>query len=370
MLDNRHQLHACPKFTEMFLVERRNYVKEKKLCNGCLKFGHTAKICRHRHCCDNCKGTHPTVLHDYNYGKEKSSSEAGTNQNAAATSLSVADEGSSYTSMVMPVWVSSKNNPTAEKLVYALLDTQSDTTFIDQEVSDSLNADKYPVKLKLTTMSEMNTVLSSECFRPLCKGIQFFKFDLPVAYSKDCIPVNRAHIPTCETAKQWSHLREIAEEIQPLKDCEIGLLAVTALEPWHREVILGGDEEPYAERTDLGCSIVGCSSQSYDSPSSSRLCHKIPIKVLPPVTPADTIRILESDFRDGSEDCKTVKQDDITFLNKLDEGIHKNKHGHYQMPLPFKNRPSMPDNKNFMIRPNHLKRKLQRDEKYKEQYVI
>ncbi|XP_075942298.1 uncharacterized protein LOC142944945 isoform X1 [Anarhichas minor] len=156
--DNRHQLHACPKFMEM-LAERHNYVREKKLCYGCLKSGHSAKDCRHRHFCDNCKGKHPTVLHDYSYGNERSSSETGTNQGVAATSLSVAGEGASYTSMVMPVWVSSKHNPTVEKLVYALLDTQSNTTFIDQEVSDSLAADKYPVKLKLTTMTGKNTVL-------------------------------------------------------------------------------------------------------------------------------------------------------------------------------------------------------------------
>lgn len=372
--DNRHQLHACPKFTEMLLVERRNYIKEKKLCYGCLKSGHSAKECRHRHFCDNCKGKHPTVLHDYNYGKERSSSEAGSNQGAAATSLCVAGGGSSFTSMVMPVWVSSKNNPTAEKLVYALLDTQSDTTFIDQEVSDSLNTDKYPVKLKLTTMSGINTVLSSESvFGLRVRGYSSaIQVDLPVAYTKDCIPVNRAHIPTCETAKQWSHLREIADEIQPLRDCEVGLLigynCSRAMAP--RQVILGGDEEPYAVRTDLGWSIVGRSSQSHDSPSSSRLCHRISVKELPPITPADAIRILESDFKEGSEDSKTVSQDDITFLNKLDEGIRKNIHGHYEMPLPFKNRPSLPDNQNSaMIRLNHLKRKLQRDERYKEQYV-
>ena len=66
--------------------------------------------------------------------------------------------------MVMPVWVSCKNNPIAEKLVYALLDTQSDTTFIDQEVSDSLNADDHE-------WNEHGS-LKSECFWPLCKGIQ------------------------------------------------------------------------------------------------------------------------------------------------------------------------------------------------------
>ncbi|KAJ8001006.1 hypothetical protein DPEC_G00186330 [Dallia pectoralis] len=226
----------------MVLGERPNYIRDKKLCYGCLKPGHSARDCRHRHSCDQCKGKHPTALHDDNYKREGSESEPPeTNQSAAATSLSIAGEGSSNTSKVIPVWVSSKNDPTAEKLVYALLDTQSDTTFIDQDVSDVLNVDKFPVKLKLTTMSGRDTV------------------DLPVAYTKDCIPVNRSHIPTCETAKQWSHLAEIVDEIQPLKDCAVGLLigynCSRAMAP--RQVLLGGDEEPYAVRTDLGWIIVG-----------------------------------------------------------------------------------------------------------------
>ena len=113
-----------------------------------------------------------------------------------------------------------------------------------------------------------------------------------------------------------------------------------------RQVILGGDEEPYVIQTDLGWSIVGRSSQSNDLQSTSRLCHRITVKELPPVTPTDAICILESDFKDGSEDSKTVSQDNIIFLNKLDESIWKNIHGHYEMPLPLKNRPSLPGNRN------------------------
>ncbi|KAI3351065.1 hypothetical protein L3Q82_005632 [Scortum barcoo] len=276
--------------------------------------------------------------------------------------------------MVLPVWVSSKNNPTTEKLVYALLDTQSDTTFIDQEVSDSLNASKYPVKLKLTTMSRKDTVITSESVSGLrVRGYSStIQIDLPVTYTKNCIPVNRAHIPTCETAKKWSHLVEIADEIQPLKNCEVGLLigynCSRAMAP--RQVILGGDVEPYAVRTDLGWSIVGRSLQGHDSLSTSHLCHRTCVKGLPPSTPADAIRILESDFKDGCVDTKTVSQDDITFLDKLKKGIRKNIHEHYEMPLLFKDRPSLPDNKSsVVIRLNHLKRKLQRDERYKRQYV-
>lgn len=372
--DNKHQLHACSKFTEMALVERRNYIKEKKLCYGCLKPGHSVRNCLHRHFCDHCKGKHPTALHDDNYKRERSTSEPETNRGAAATSLSVAGEGSSNTSMVIPVWVSSKNDPTTEKLVYALLDTQSDTTFIDQKVSDGLNADKYPVKLKLTTMSGKDTVLTSEGVSGLrVRGYSSaVQIDLPVVYTKDCIPVNRSHIPTCETAKQWSHFAEIVDEIQPLKDCVVGLLigynCSRAMAP--RQVLLGEDEDPYAVRTDLGWSIVGRSLQTHDALSTHHLCHRITVKELPPITPTDVIRILESDFKDGSDDSKIVSQDDITFLNILDEGIRKNIHGHYEMPLPFKTRPSLPDNKgSAMTRLLHLKRKLQRDERFKKLYV-
>lgn len=306
--------------------------------------------------------------------RERSSPEVGSSQSPAATSLSVTAEGSFSTSMVIPMWVSSKNNPTTEKLVNALLDSQSDTTFIDQEVSDGLDADKLRVKLKLTTMSGKDTVITSESVSGLrVRGYSSaIQVNLPVTYTKDGIPINRSHIPTCETAKQWSHLAEMVDEIQPLRDCEVGLLIGynCSRAMASKRVILGGDEEPYAIQMDLGWSIVGRSSPSHDSLSTSHLCHRITVKELPPATPVDVIRILESDFKDGSEVGKAVSQDDITFLKKVEEGIRKNIHGHYEMPLPFKSRPSLPDNKDSaMIRLNHLKRRLQRDEKYKEQYV-
>ncbi len=54
--------------------------------------------------------------------------------------------------MIVPVSVSSAANPYKEKLVCALLDSQSDIAFIDQEVSRELQMNVCPVKLKLTTM--------------------------------------------------------------------------------------------------------------------------------------------------------------------------------------------------------------------------
>ncbi|KAL7859454.1 hypothetical protein SRHO_G00146010 [Serrasalmus rhombeus] len=331
--DPRHQLHGCLKFTAMSLEERRNYVKERKLCYACLKFGHNAKQCRHRHTCNTCKGRHPTCLHDNSYVKKEASAPSDTSINKASesttsVSLSIAGESSHHTSMIVPVWVSTKSNPCTERLVYALLDTQSDTTFVDQGVSDILQAEKYPVKLKLTTMSGKGAIFQSERVSGLCvRGYSSaIHIDLPPAYTKDCIPVNHMHIPTCESAKKWAHLSDIANEIQPYKDCEIGLLigynCPRAMAP--KQVILGGDDEPFAIRTDLGWSVVGRSSPAMDSPPLTSLCHCISVKEVPLVTPADVIRVLESDFKDGRDDSKTVSQDDVMFLNKLGCGIQKN----------------------------------------------
>ncbi len=50
------------------------------------------------------------------------------------------------------------------------------------------------------------------------------KIHLPTTYTRDYIPANRSHIPTCETAKNWPRLENLADEMAPALDCEIGLL--------------------------------------------------------------------------------------------------------------------------------------------------
>lgn len=57
------------------------------------------------------------------------------------------------------------------------------------------------------------------------RGINLkLKIQLPTTYTRVYIPVNRSHIPTCETANNWPHLEHLAGEMAPALDCEIGLL--------------------------------------------------------------------------------------------------------------------------------------------------
>lgn len=247
---------------------------------------------------------------------------------------------------------------------------QSSLTRFDQ-VNNSLQTETHPVRLKLTTMTGKNALKHSERLSGL-RGRGYssaIHIDLTPAYTKECIPMNRKHIPICDMARHWDHLNKIADEIPPQLECEVGLLigysCSRALAP--RQVILGRDSEPYAVQTDLGWSIVGCSSPHHDSPNHANMCHRVAVKKLPPVTPAAALRVLESDFKDANKDGKTVSQNDIRFLDMLREGIQRNIHGHYEMPLPFKERPYLPDNKQLaVVRLSHLKRRLVKDDEYRE----
>lgn len=77
---------------------------------------------------------------------------------------------------------------------------------------------------------------------------------------------------------------------------------------------------PTPFRTDLGWSIVACSSPHSELPGVSRQCVKGP----PSITPGDLIRVFEHDFKDIEEERIKVSQDDVLFLEKLKEVIQRN----------------------------------------------
>lgn len=174
----------------------------------------------------------------------------------------------SATSSTVPVLVSSTTEPQKEILTYALLDTQSDSTFVLEDLALELNVNTQPVQLKLSTLTAVNTVIASKTASGL--QVRGFNSETPVqlkqAYTLDFIPVDKSHIPTKGTALQWSHLKHRSNKLPPLQDCEVGLLigydCPSALAPL--EVITCVENEPFAQRTVLGWSIIGLANPYLD----------------------------------------------------------------------------------------------------------
>lgn len=360
----KHSLHKCRSFLEKAVSDRVSFIKSERLCFGCLKPGHYSKSCTNRNICEKCSKGHPTCLHEDrvkdkeeqrqplanpNPSNERSTQSDRAQEQVTAmvtTNRVASQENNTQTAAIIPVWLSSSTKP-KEVLVYALLDSQSDTTFVLSEVAKLLETNQESVKLELSTMSSQTTVVQSNRLQDLqVRGLNSSKgISLSPTYTREFIPANKAHIPTNETAKAWPHLEHLQSEITPLQDCEVGLLigynCSQALLP--REILSGKEGEPYAQRTDLGWSIVGQTNPCLKYGDAIGISHRIIVKKVIPelkpslklqnkvhyvnrttvkdITPSDIIKALEGDFSERAIDGNPVSQEVLKFLTKLKENI-------------------------------------------------
>lgn len=152
------------------------------------------------------------------------------------------------------------------KFWYTHFSTPSDTTFILEEIAQALDTKKESVQLKLSTMVSKGTIVP--CQKVAGLVVRGFysdkKISLPVKPIQESSSLQTEFIPTPKTARAWPHLMHIAEKIAPQQVCDIGLLigysCLQALLP--REIVFGKENQPFAQRTDLGWCIVGCGNSS------------------------------------------------------------------------------------------------------------
>ena len=65
------------------------------------------------------------------------------------------------TSMIVPVWLSHEENPHKKRLVYAILDNQSDKSFILDKTAEDMNLHSTDVPLLMSTMLAENQLIQS-----------------------------------------------------------------------------------------------------------------------------------------------------------------------------------------------------------------
>ncbi len=409
-----HFVDDCFAFKKLDPEKKRDVVMKHGLCFGCLEFGHRLYRCRKKLTCKLCQDFHPTSLHPGNKKEDGANSTAKDqlavkkqpliqSANTGAVFLGGVS-GTCKTTMVVPVYISHHQRPEEEQLVYALLDTQSDTTFMLSSTASDLGLDGTKTCLQLSTMSSCNQLIDTEKYTGLVVRAynSQLKISLPAVYSRDEIPVNRETIPTPESARSWRHLEVIAGDLMPMDTCQIGILigynCSKALLP--RDVIAPpeGTSAPYAVRTDLGWSIVGDVRTSKDdilisSVTSHRMmtCEvnpdllgkpiggeksipevivSFPSTIKEIINPSQIIRMIELDFSERHSEA-AYSQDDQKFLKQITSGIHRTSDNRYEMPLPLKNTEMvLPDNRNGVVqRLKQLRTKMLRNPKYKEDYT-
>ena len=366
-----HSTSVCMKLQSLTIENRKEWLTNRKLCFACCEDTHMMKGCLNKKKCSLCEYQHPTILHD----PTRHTLKKPPTDNGFSYATKDNNSSNNMSSMYVPVYISTKENPENEMLVYAMIDSMSDSTYISEQAADNLDIKGEQSTLRLTTLS-----CSQELYK--CKkyeNIRVRAIDssdvlyLPKTYSHKEISINEAHIPTQSMVNDMPHLRHLKDNFCQKLDIPVGLLigynCSEAMRPL--EVISGKPNEPYAIKTRIGWSVVGkmSSQESYAQTLFTKTQYENTsddetVKT-EDVTVERLIKVMEGDFSMLEDSPRS--QEDTRFLNLLREKTKLNDEGHYEMPLPFKDtEPVLPNNrhiaykrvmalkKRFIQDPNHF----------------
>ena len=431
----KHNVKECRKLLEAELRERAEFIKMKGLCLRCLNPGHMSKDCNSTVNCDQCPYRHHPAAHGVRIASrpaagasnaEPMSYAAAAARTNATVPTSTPSQGmtasrlapvsqaftprtqafqahdqqsaparastavsaqpavahthrnqnnsisnASKSSMILPVYLSHQDKPSIEVLVYCMLDTMSDSSFVLEETIQKLNLPGSDVDLKLSTMHGENVLMQSKRYSGLqVRGANSSKrHSIAKVYSSSVMPMDRSHIPTKELAETWPHLTRIKDELFPLLSCPIGLLLGYDVPHllYPKQVIAPKSGGPYAQRSLLGWGVVGCTSTT-EVESKFFSFRSIAKEVL---KPQDVIRVLQADFMHDTEEEAGLSREDKKFVDIMTEGIKRDQDNHCEMPLPVKSKRFKLYNNKSQVerRMSGLQSKFRRDTKYYSEYL-
>lgn len=379
-----HKLDDCTDFSTKPFSQRRDFFFRERLCMGCAASrSHQVANCKKRLKCKTCSGMHPTCLH-----KEQTQDSAAVSNCLSVCQLPDQSGGFDHT-MIVPVWVRPVGEPEREILQYALLDDHSNVSFVSQTLCERFNLQGPATELLLTTMQQQNARVKTRKI----SGLEVLDYHrecvvkMPVAFTRELVSANRSQIPKPEVAREWQHLKPIAEKLTPYHpDAEISILignnCPKAIRP--REIVAGEDDEPYAQRTILGWGVIGRVCKSRDEEGGDRgVCNRVAAseihsrfafstKAKEIINPENVLRVLETDFVETSTKNKPYSVEDERFLRILEDGVKKRPDGHYEMPLPLKSdNVSLPNNRQLAVkRWNQLNARFKKNPKFFADYQI
>ncbi|XP_067933186.1 uncharacterized protein [Watersipora subatra] len=395
----RHLTTECHDLAKQPHEKKQEFVKMNSLCFSCLEktsATHRSKTCTNKATCSKCTKAHPTSLHiEYptSYSPDmpsgSKSNQAFKDKKHNDSQVSKADpkheaneekhvshnlETPSVVkaaSMTIPVWVSSANEPNKEMLVYALLDSQSSSSFVTTSVANATNASKTETMLNLATMTSSSSTIKCQKVTGLRVRGQDSKriIKLPPAYAKDEIPAIKEHIPTRKSVNAWPHLRRVVAEMGADHDVNtpLGLLIGYDCPLAFRssENVIGNDTEPFAMKTELGWVVMG-NLNSRNQMNDRSICHKVVSKeIMSPHnetrnmvnflvkkdtysnietdTKTEILQVMSTDFTDTKVTETGLSVEDQQFIQIMKENTHRDSQGYVAMPLPLKSTPSSPN---------------------------
>ena len=175
--------------------------------------------------------------------------------------MTIATDTDCLLSMIFPVWVNTLNKPGQQKLVYALVDSMSDHSYISKELAGYLKPKGRKETVTVSTMiGESKPQVINKYSNLTMRGYNEQEQINFACFEWEDISCDRNQIPTRDNIGKYTHLQAHADKLPPLLDIPIGLLigrncsdAFLPLE----SIISEQKGQPFAQRTPLGWYVLG-----------------------------------------------------------------------------------------------------------------
>ncbi|CAI2738965.1 unnamed protein product, partial [Dicrocoelium dendriticum] len=348
-----HSTSSCAMFAGLDVSRRWDLVRDKGGCYNCLEIGHRAASCRVSKGCSlaACKKRHHSLLHNESIPKtpeENLSHCHNTGSTPGKVSLGV-----------VPVRLV---GPLRSIETYALIDSGSDISLVQEDILREAGVEIEPASLKMQTVNAC-TSLNVGLAR-----FQLFSLNgsdsvlVDHAYCLSHLPLQPVTAPVSQLAEKWPHLMDV--KFDDLSDPRVRILlgADVPEAHWQFERRDAGRKRPFAVKTLLGWTLLGPVGRSTRQCASVNFVHSddIPLE--------GQLKVLfDSGFERVGSSSRSLSGEDKTALCIVESSVRL-VDGHYEIALPWRSHnANVPNNYEAARRRlDHLSKRLSSDPSLRE----
>ncbi|CAH8446440.1 unnamed protein product, partial [Dicrocoelium dendriticum] len=328
--DDVHRTESCPRFLASEVPVRWELIRTKGGCYRCLNFGHRAVACHGSKGCGraNCKGNHHTLLHTDRRPRQAAGVSDSPPKDPGSCHAVSADAGKIALGIV-PVRL---EGPLLSVETYALLDSGSDVSLVQDDLLREAGIEINPVSLKMQTVSGISCLESGVASFRLVSLDGSESIDVRRAYCLNRLPLRPVKESVSQVAARWSQLSTV--DFQDLKDSRVRILlgADVPEAHWQIEQRLGGRGQPFAARTLLGWIMLGPVDGSRQAHVSINYVREDELSLEERLRP-----LYDAGFEDVGSNTRALSVEDNAALSIAKTSVRL-VDGHFEVALPWRNK--------------------------------
>ena len=211
-----HDLANCKAFERKTLGAKTEWIMRAGLCFKCLSPGHQSKDCNTVISRETCgSNLHNTLLPMER--RRHTTDDNGEELRTTCTAICHTRRGGLFAARLFSLMSFQEKQPDLVHRVYAIIDDQSNASMVSPHLADEFRENGPKEKFLLSTSSAAKELKYGRCVSGLVvRSIGGEQFKLPTLVECDYIPRDKSEIPSPEIAREFPHLKEIADQTPPL----------------------------------------------------------------------------------------------------------------------------------------------------------